>query len=84
MVALSENGRPGVTQEQKGFNVEIKAPLFKTSGIILFCRPLPLSHLHPSFLLRSIFPFQRLVSGSDRGSVCVLNSDQSVEGGKLF
>lgn len=68
MVALSENGRPGVTQEQRGFNVEIKARYLRPQGSFFFVGLFVSPTSTPPFLPLSIFPFQRLVSGSDRGS----------------
>lgn len=63
---------PTVTQEQRGFNVKIKACYLRLQGSFFFCQSIPHSPSlpqhprHPPSLPCSIFSFQRLVSGSDR------------------
>lgn len=87
--ALKMDG-PGVTQEQRGFNVEIKACYFRPQGsfflffsfssflglalLLSLPPPSPSSPPHASSLL-----CRGWCQGAIEGRQCVLNSDQSRE-----
>lgn len=77
---------PAVTQEQREFNVKIKACYLRLQGsfFFFFRRSIPHS---PFFFFPSCAPsflFRGWCQGAIEQRQCVLNSDQRRERGKLF
>lgn len=75
---------PGVTQEQRGFNVKIKACYLRLQGSFFF---LFFLSVYPSLTFPPHAPsflFRGWCQGAIERRQCVLNSDQRRERGKLF